>query len=272
VAPDVSLITNRQSSNKYSPVDGPEKGFGSVDTLAMAVRTAADLGATVINISTVACAKETMLDDRALGAALAYAVDTKDVVVVAAAGNVEPNGPCMPGVAVTPGWYDDYVLTVGSTTADGRPSAFSLGGPWVDVAAPGENVISLSPSGDGLVDSFGPGRPISGTSFAAPVVSGIAALVRARFPQLRARDVMRRIESTAHDGMVDITAAVTNHDAAVTDSPPAPQPMGRTAALAGAAVCAVVLGISALGRPRRREEGARNHDDGRQHASADQRQ
>ena len=53
--------------------------FGDVDTLAMAVRTAADLGATVINVSTVAClSTKDELDDRALGAALAYAVDVKN--------------------------------------------------------------------------------------------------------------------------------------------------------------------------------------------------
>ena len=55
----------------------------------MAVRTAADMGATVINVSSVACVSAAdALDDRALGAALSYAVDIKNVVVVAAAGNV----------------------------------------------------------------------------------------------------------------------------------------------------------------------------------------
>lgn len=63
------------------------------------------------------------------------------------------------------------MLTVGSVNADGAPSAFSLAGPWVDVAAPGEAVTSLAP------------EPVSGTSYAAPVVSGLAALIRARFPR-----------------------------------------------------------------------------------------
>ena len=61
----------------------------------MAVRTAADVGATVINVSSVACLPaEGELDDRALGAALSYAVDVKNVVVVAAAGNVGAPGQC----------------------------------------------------------------------------------------------------------------------------------------------------------------------------------
>lgn len=103
IAPDVSLITIRQSSAKFAVKnkggndrDDPSKisGVGNVDTLAMAVRTAADMGATVINISEVACASaKQFLDDRPLGAALQYAVDVKNVVVVAAAGNVG-DGQC----------------------------------------------------------------------------------------------------------------------------------------------------------------------------------
>ena len=114
--------------------------------MARAVRTAADLGASVINISSVACvAVASALDDRALGAALAYAVDVKNAVIVAAAGNTGGAAQCPPQrpdatwetvtVAVSPAWYDDYVLTVGSVNAEGTPSAFTLAGPWVDVAA-----------------------------------------------------------------------------------------------------------------------------------------
>ena len=163
--------------------------------------------------------QRTTIADGALGAALAYAVDVKNAVVVAAAGNVGGAGQCaqqnptpdaaasgLPDwddvtVVVSPSWYDDYVLTVGSVAPDGRPSRFTLAGPWVDVAAPGESVLSLSAEGDGLVDTVAgsPGaEPISGTSYAAPVVSGIAALIRARAPHLTARQVMRRIEDTAH--------------------------------------------------------------------------
>ena len=156
VAPDVTLISIRQSSAKFASASDPSNsGIGDVDTMAKAVRTAADLGASVINISAVACVPVTSeLDDRALGAALAYAVDVKNAVVVAAAGNTGGAGQCPPqrpdatwqtvSVAVSPAWYDDYVLTVGSVNADGTPSAFTLAGPWVDVAAIGEAVTSLS--------------------------------------------------------------------------------------------------------------------------------
>ena len=96
IAPDVTLLGIRQSSNKFRAIEDPAgTGVGDVETLASAVRTAADLGATVINISSVACLPaDTDLDDRALGAALAYAVDVKNVVVVTAAGNVGGPGQC----------------------------------------------------------------------------------------------------------------------------------------------------------------------------------
>ncbi len=244
IAPDATILSIRQSSNKYRAADDPSgSGFGDVDTLAQAVRTAADMGATVINVSSVACLPTAGgLDDRALGAALSYAVDVKNVVVVAAAGNVGGPGQCpeqnpmgdprRPGipnwsdvkVVVSPAWYDDYVLTVGSVAADGSPSQFSLAGPWVDVAGPGEGVVSLDPDGEGLVDALptgGEATPISGTSYAAPVVAGIVALVRSRSPELTARQVMARIEETARrpsagwnpvvgHGLVDALAAISN--------------------------------------------------------------
>ena len=166
-----SVFGSRATSS--GPADSSAgSGFGDVDTLAMAVRTAADMGATVINVSSVACVSVAdALDDRALGAALAYAVDVKNVVVVAAAGNVggpgqcpdqNPDGSAQPGqpnwdtvkVVVSPAWYDDYVLTVGSVGPSGSPSRFSLAGPWVDVSAPGEGVVSLDPDGEGLVESL----------------------------------------------------------------------------------------------------------------------
>lgn len=287
VAPEATLIGIRQSSNKFRAADDPSSsGFGDVDTLARAVRTAADMGATVINVSTIACVSaESVMDDRALGAALSYAVDVKNVVVVAAAGNVGAPGQCPDQnpaadparpdrpdwsgvtVVVSPAWYDDYVLTVGSVGPNGAPSTFSLAGPWVDVAAPGEEVVSLDPDGEGLIDSLPTAtgeKPITGTSYAAPVVSGVVALLRSRSPQLTARQVMQRIEDTARHpsagwdpvvghGVVDVLAAVTGSapprrsgnggGQAHTVSPPQARSLDdRPARLAvqGAAVCLAV--------------------------------
>ena len=291
VAPGVRLISIRQASTKFGAVSDPSAiGFGDVDTMAKAVRTAADLGASVINISSVACAPvESGLDDRALGAALAYAVDVKNAVVVAAAGNTGGPGQCTAHrpekapekdgdtatIAVSPAWYDDYVLTVGSVNEHGSPSTFTLPGPWLDVAAPGEAVVSVSLSGDGTMNALGKkgdSAPLEGTSYAAPVVSGLAALVRSRFPTLTPRQVMRRIEATAHhppggwdpfvgNGVVDILAAVSTdapespaperRSAAVPITPPpsAPAPpdgSARVTAFAGAAVCLAGLAVALI--------------------------
>ena len=282
MAPDVTLISIRQSSAKFTSAnDRSSTGVGDVDTMAKAVRTAADLGASVINISSVACVPAASPpDDRTLGAALEYAVDIKNAVIVAAAGNTGGVAQCPPQrpdatwdtvtVAVSPAWYDDYVLTVGSLNAEGAPSTFTLAGPCVDVAATGE-VVNLLGSASA-----------SGTSYAAPVVSGLAALIRSRFPQMTARQVMQRIESTAHhppagwdpvvgNGTIDALAAVSTDSTPPTNTSkpgPAPVPIppplasapldrhGRNTALAGAAICSAALAAAlvagaAKGRLRR---------------------
>ncbi|WP_156665490.1 type VII secretion-associated serine protease mycosin [Rhodococcus phenolicus] len=319
-APDVELIAIRQSSRNFAdrnqrPDDGTARnspGYGDVRTMAAAVRTAADMGATVINISEVACAMAADgLDDRALGAAVQYATDVHNAVVVAAAGNTgdlcrssNPGSldPLAPGgdpwSAVTtiasPAWYDEYVLTVGAVEADGSPSAYSLPGPWVDVAAPGSGVLSLHPTNGGLADAYqgqdGP-QPVAGTSFAAPLVAATVALVRARHPELDARAAMARIEATAHapaegwnprvgHGVIDPLAAVAGPDPATRPETPvsvpiaAPRPAPppdhrpRTVALAaGGAVCgALVVAVLASiplrhrSRPRPRGDGDRHPD------------
>ncbi|WP_431240606.1 type VII secretion-associated serine protease mycosin [Mycolicibacterium aichiense] len=284
IAPEVTLIGIRQASNNFGPLADPgEHGFGDVSTLAMAVRTAADMGASVINISSVACA-ESSLDDRALGAALSYAVDVKDSVVVVAAGNVGGDGQCpgqntaaQPSVIASPAWYDDYVLTVGSVGPDGAPSEFSLNGPWVDVAAPGENVVSLDPDGAGVINTLptpAGQASMSGTSYAAPVVSGVVALVRSRFPRLSARQVMTRIEGTAHhpaqgwnaavgNGVIDPLAALSDHtneplphQTTRSSAPPPTQPeKNHRYAIVGSAAALCVAGVVAASvRLRRRAE------------------
>jgi membrane-anchored mycosin MYCP len=157
----------------------------------------------------------------------------------------------------------------------------------VDVAAPGEAVVSLNPSGSGLAnvhrDTYG--AAIMGTSYAAPVVSGLAALVRARFPDLAARQVMQRIEAAAHpspggwnpltgNGTVDLRAALSDDPPVPTTPPPAPaqHPLappappappdagGRATAFTGVAGCAATLAaalamLAPVNRLMRRRRG-----------------
>nr|WP_231980228.1 type VII secretion-associated serine protease mycosin [Mycobacterium sp. E2497] len=250
VAPDAAILSIRQNSSVYGPVGGANNandpnatstGYGDTATLALAVTRAVDLGATVVNISEAACAAVgTGLDDAGLGRAVRYAFD-RNVVVVAAAGNVsaqsrcasqnsqnDPNQPMTQGwdtvqTIATPAWFSDYVLAVGAVTTSALPADFSLHGPWLAVAAPGENITSLDANGPGLVDAELAQRglmPLNGTSFAAPLVSGVVALIRSRFPQLTAQQVMELVKRTAHTpgdgpnpatgyGVVDPVAALT---------------------------------------------------------------
>jgi membrane-anchored mycosin MYCP len=100
--------------------------------------------------------------------------------------------------------------------------AASLHGPWVGLAAPGTDIVGLSTSGqviNGSIDNDAV-KPIAGSSFAAAFVSGVAALVRAKYPELSAHQVIRRLQATAHPpaggrdsvvgyGVVDPVAALT---------------------------------------------------------------
>ncbi len=307
-APDARILSIRQSSNVFQIVDNrPEEekaaepenaaGYGNVRTMAMAIRTAVDSGASVINISEVACVPAGGgVPDGPLGAAVQYAVREKNVVVVAAAGNLGSaaceaqnpmTDPLRPeadpwaffATIATPAWFDD-VLTVGSVESDGTPSSFSLAGPWVDVAAPGSNMTSLSPTGNGLANGTRGTDgviPMTGTSFAAPLVAAVAALVRAHRPELSALEVVDRIERTAHapaegwnplvgHGIVDPLAAVTDSvtpaplsvpaDSVAMSAPlppPTPDHRPRTAAVTGSVLVAVIVALGlALSVPLRR--------------------
>lgn len=237
VAPNAEIVSIRHSSGNFSspaeprqaPGEDSTAGAGTVSSLARAIDAAADSGVNVINISEVACVpNSTVLDDSALSAAVHHAVLERDIVIVAAAGNIEgacanSNPPAPPPndgsvvdpmdsivTVASPAWYDDLVLTVGSVTLDGRPSDFSLPGPWVDVAAPGEELASLSVAATGetgpipdlatAVVTETDAMPIEGSSFSAPLVAGLAALLRERFPALTAPQIYERITRTATGG------------------------------------------------------------------------
>ncbi|GAA4810668.1 type VII secretion system ESX-4 serine protease mycosin MycP4 [Actinomycetospora chlora] len=229
VAPDARVLSIRQSSATVSstaPGGTATDGGGNVDTLAEAVLRAVRLGATVVNISEAACVPADAAGQglAPLRAAVRAAVDA-DVVVVAAAGNAG-SGACTQGPdgqstgqVVAPAWFGDDVLSVGYTRRDGLPAPQSLRGPWVSLSAPGSEIVSLDPTGPGVVDRIAPigaggAVPIEGTSFAAPYVSGVVALVRARYPGLDARQVMARVTASA-DRPGGVSAIGGRHDDAV---------------------------------------------------------
>jgi membrane-anchored mycosin MYCP len=251
IAPDAELISIRQASqaftlkDAYTGEEDPQtrQKRDNIFTMARAIVHAANMGARVINISMVMCmSARSVIDAPDLGAAVRYAAVDKDAVIVAAAGDttqrdckenpmVDPLHPKdsrdWGGVTsvVTPSWYSDYVLTVGAVDASGAPmDKLSVAGPWVGIAAPGTDVVGFSPRDDSLVNAIdGPDNSLlvpTGTSFSTAIVSGVAALVRAKYPQLSAHQVINRLTRTARApargvdnqigyGVVDPVAALT---------------------------------------------------------------
>jgi membrane-anchored mycosin MYCP len=308
VAPHAVIISIRQSSRAYEPVNpGPgdmegRKKAGTIASLASAVVHAANIGAKVINVSVTACVSAAdPLDQGAIGAAVWYAATVKDAVIVAAAGNDSEDGcaqnPSFDPLSASdprdwhqvktvssPSWFSDYVLSVGAVDNSGAPISKSLAGPWVAAAAPGVGIMGLSPASGGPANAYPPihpgdkNMPMWGTSFSAAYVSGVAALVRAKYPGLSAHQVINRILQTAHNpprgvdnqvgyGVVDPVAALTFDVPAGDRLPPAaqsrvikpvpppapPDHRARNVALVFAGVVVVVIAVASLIARARRE-------------------
>jgi subtilisin family serine protease len=168
------------------------------------------------------------------------------------------------------------VLAVAATTENETRAEFSETAPYIAVAAPGDDISGPAPNGTGYISR-------SGTSFAAPFVAGVAALLRAYDPQLSAQEIIQRITLTADrmpggpdtqfgSGVVNpyraVTAILENAESPTTSElvaiPPAPNhadPLATTRSWALTASClAVVLAAAAViacqiyrqGRRRRR--------------------
>jgi len=193
VAPQASILSIKITNSDNFP--------GQVT--AQAIRDAVNLGANVINLSLA-----TNVSTPALLAAAQFA-QARNVVVVAAAGNDDPDGVVGPFYpAAYPG-----VLSVGAIGPDGSLASFSDTRTPVSVTAPGVNVTSAYPGT--FPQAYNPGD--NGTSFATAFVSGVAALVRAAYPGLGEAQVVTRITATADGpagpgtgrGMVNPVQAVT---------------------------------------------------------------
>ncbi|MDK8797046.1 S8 family serine peptidase [Corynebacterium sp. MSK044] len=216
IAPDAEILAIRQSSAHYrAPRDPGENAAefaaaGTVETLSHAIHNALDEGARVINMSVVSCLEPAVaprVDTRGLVDALNRA-EHDGAVVIAAAGNTNPD--CPPGSMVFPAHFPT-VLAVGARADTHTLTDYSLPVPdgHLLLSAPGRPAIALSPGPDvwatGIAGDRGAIRPFEGTSFAAPVVSGTAALLKQRYPDASAAQIRAIIAAAAEPsgGAVD---------------------------------------------------------------------
>ncbi|MHC4957757.1 MAG: S8 family serine peptidase [Planctomycetota bacterium] len=180
VAPDATILPVRVLD---------ADGHGTPSTVAAGIIWAVDRGADVINIS-VTLGWANVVDN-----AIDYA-EARDVVVVAAAGN---------DAEATPGYPASHsdVLSVGASDEDGVLASFSNAG--ADIVAPGIDLVGAYPE-----DANEAGTAVwSGTSFAAAIAAGTAALVRADDATLSAADVRDQLVITAtSDDLVQPADAV----------------------------------------------------------------
>ncbi|MFF3864269.1 type VII secretion-associated serine protease mycosin [Micromonospora sp. NPDC001898] len=195
LAPDAKILPVR--------VLDEENRYDDAMIVAKGVRWAVDNGARVINLSLGGGG-----DSPALAAALDYAF-ARDVVVVACTGNLAASSD-------TKVWYParepGVIAVAGLERASDNLWSGSITGHATILTAPATGLVGARPGGYWRVQ---------GTSFATPLVAATAALVRARWPQMSAGEVVNRLISTARDigpagrddrfgyGMVDPVAALT---------------------------------------------------------------
>lgn len=186
---------------------GGEDGDGSTAGLIRAIRYAEDNGAVICNLSLTS-----MVNDRALY----QAMKNSSMLFVVAAGNGDPETGLGVNIDETPFFpaaYDlDNVISVANLTCDGELHISSnYGAASVDLAAPGSYILSTTP---GNTYSY-----MSGTSMAAPMVTGAAAMVYSYFDGIGVSDVKEILLSTvtpleslsgkvATGGMLNVGAAL----------------------------------------------------------------
>ena len=172
---------------KLLPIKAMDQdGDGYYSDVIASIIWAYENGADVINLSLGGGSPDVDLEAALQGAVQAGAV------VVAASGNDDGAG------VLYPAKYDQYVLAVAATDYNDERPAWSNYGPEVDVAAPGESIISAVPTwyfGTGSIP-YGTG---GGTSFACPFAAGMAALIKSAKPWLAPTDIMKIIRYSADD-------------------------------------------------------------------------
>lgn len=203
-------------------------GRGNASMIAEAIVYAADNGARIINLS---------LGGRGLTQieqmAVTHANDKGAILIVAAGNDGEDVGQYSPSGL-------EGVVTVAATDRNDRRAGFSNWGPAIDIAAPGIDVLSLRARNTDLLSfiqnvKYEVGKGVlgadrayyraSGTSFAAPIVSGTLSLLLSRLPTLTSEQAIRMVLHSARDietpgvdnytgfGLLDADAALASDPA-----------------------------------------------------------
>lgn len=187
------------------------KGEGYDDAIADGIVWAADHGAKIINLS---IGLESGESSDVLTKAINYAFD-KGSLLIAASGNHDSKLQVTPVVSYPAS--DPHVLAITSTDKTGNVATYSSTGPEISLAAPGDTITSdwWSPT-EGL--SY---ASASGTSMAAPFVSGEAALIWGQHPDWSKDQVIQILKTGVRDlgapgrdnaygyGLVDVKLALT---------------------------------------------------------------
>lgn len=187
------------------------KGVGYDDAIAEGIIWAADHGAKIINLSLGT--EDGSVSSEILSQAVSYA-DNKGCLLIAASGNYDPETEENPGVTYPAS--DPRVLAITAANKTGEVTSYSATGPEVDLAAPGDYIPTDSWSGgEGSGYTYS-----SGTSLAAPFVSGEAALIWSQHPEWSRDQVVKALEQGTEDlgspgqdhqygyGLVDVKLAL----------------------------------------------------------------
>jgi type VII secretion-associated serine protease mycosin len=177
--PDGAGVVGIAPAAKILPVqDSDEEGRINSTSAGEAIEWAADHDAKIINFSGATAPSQ------ALQKGIKAAAD-QDALVVAAAGNVGQDV-----VTAYPATMSG-VLSVGASDRSGQHAADSVLASHIQLCAPGVDIEGAEPPNRYSIGD--------GTSDATAIVSGTAALVRAKFPQLSAQEVIHRLTATAMD-------------------------------------------------------------------------
>ncbi|URM33416.1 S8 family serine peptidase [Cytobacillus firmus] len=160
------------------PINVFEGDAADLFSIVEAIHYAADNGADIINMSFSSNAYSLVMEQ-----AIEYA-DSKGVLLIAAAGNEGSETKTYPAA------YEP-VIAVSATDSKDKLASFSNYGSYIDISAPGSGILSTVPNG---VYGY-----MSGTSMAAPVVSGVAALILSSNPKLNADEVREIILASSED-------------------------------------------------------------------------